>query len=121
MRRQGRRYHFQRHRGRVDAHPTTWNMAYFNTLLDFEWKLVKSPAGAHQWIPTDPEPPSSYLTHTTPKNARAHDDHGGYVAADRPQILKDLQRFRTTPRVRGRLCPAWFKLPTAIWPALPLP
>ncbi|MBX9700346.1 MAG: catalase/peroxidase HPI [Acetobacteraceae bacterium] len=34
--------------------PTTWDMSYFDTLFGFEWKLTKSPAGAHQWIPTDP-------------------------------------------------------------------
>jgi catalase-peroxidase len=35
--------------------PTTWDNSYFETLFGFEWQLTKSPAGAHQWIPTDPE------------------------------------------------------------------
>jgi catalase-peroxidase len=34
--------------------PTQWNMGYFDTLFRYDWDLVKSPAGAHQWIPTDP-------------------------------------------------------------------
>ncbi len=34
--------------------PIQWDNSYFDTLLGFEWKLVKSPAGAQQWIPTDP-------------------------------------------------------------------
>ncbi len=33
--------------------PTTWDNSYFDTLLGYEWKLSKSPAGASQWIPTD--------------------------------------------------------------------
>ena len=33
--------------------PTTWDNSYFDTLLGYEWKLTKSPAGASQWIPTD--------------------------------------------------------------------
>lgn len=34
--------------------PTTWDNSYFETLFGFEWELTKSPAGAQQWIPTDP-------------------------------------------------------------------
>jgi catalase-peroxidase len=34
--------------------PTTWNMGYLQTLFKYDWDLVKSPAGAWQWIPTDP-------------------------------------------------------------------
>ena len=34
--------------------PTKWSTGYFDLLFKYEWKLTKSPAGAHQWIPTDP-------------------------------------------------------------------
>lgn len=34
--------------------PTTWDNSFFETLLGYDWDLVKSPAGAWQWIPTDP-------------------------------------------------------------------
>jgi catalase-peroxidase len=34
--------------------PIQWNMGYFDTLFGYDWDLVKSPAGAYQWIPTDP-------------------------------------------------------------------
>ncbi len=34
--------------------PTTWDMGYLNTLFKYDWDLVKSPAGAWQWIPSDP-------------------------------------------------------------------
>jgi catalase-peroxidase len=34
--------------------PTTWDNSFFETLFGYEWQKVKSPAGAWQWIPTDP-------------------------------------------------------------------
>jgi catalase-peroxidase len=34
--------------------PTTWDNSYFETLFRYDWDLTKSPAGAYQWIPTDP-------------------------------------------------------------------
>jgi len=34
--------------------PIQWDNSYFDTLFDYDWDLVKSPAGAWQWIPTDP-------------------------------------------------------------------
>ena len=34
--------------------PITWDNTYFETLFKYEWELVKSPAGAHQWAPKDP-------------------------------------------------------------------
>jgi catalase-peroxidase len=33
--------------------PTKWSNNYFENLFGYEWKLTKSPAGAHQWIPKD--------------------------------------------------------------------
>jgi catalase-peroxidase len=34
--------------------PTTWDNSFFETLFGYEWELTKSPAGAWQWVPTDP-------------------------------------------------------------------
>jgi catalase-peroxidase len=34
--------------------PVTWDNSFFETLFRYEWQKVKSPAGAWQWIPTDP-------------------------------------------------------------------
>ncbi len=39
--------------GAWKPNPTKWDNGYFDTLFKFDWKLSKSPAGAHQWIPTD--------------------------------------------------------------------
>ena len=33
--------------------PTEWSNGYFDNLFGYEWKLVKSPAGAWQWTPKD--------------------------------------------------------------------
>jgi catalase-peroxidase len=33
--------------------PTRWDMGYFDMLFGYEWELVKSPAGAHQWVAKD--------------------------------------------------------------------
>jgi catalase-peroxidase len=33
--------------------PTTWDNGYFELLLNYEWELRKSPAGAWQWEPID--------------------------------------------------------------------
>jgi len=34
--------------------PIQWDNSYFDNLFGYDWDLVKSPAGASQWIPTDP-------------------------------------------------------------------
>ena len=37
--------------GAWTTHPTQWDNGYFHLLLNYEWELTKSPAGAHQWEP----------------------------------------------------------------------
>ena len=39
--------------GAWKPNPTTWDNGYFETLFKYDWILTKSPAGAHQWIPSD--------------------------------------------------------------------
>ncbi len=34
--------------------PTKWDNSFFDILFSYDWDLVKSPAGAWQWVPTDP-------------------------------------------------------------------
>ena len=34
--------------------PVTWDNTFFEVLFGYEWELSQSPAGAHQWVPTDP-------------------------------------------------------------------
>ena len=39
--------------GAWTTHPTQWDNGYFQLLLNYEWELKKSPAGAWQWEPID--------------------------------------------------------------------
>ena len=39
--------------GAWTTHPTQWDNGYFEMLLNHEWELTKSPAGANQWAPVD--------------------------------------------------------------------
>ena len=39
--------------GAWTTNPVKWDNNYFDNLFDYEWELVKSPAGAHQWTPKD--------------------------------------------------------------------
>lgn len=39
--------------GAWTTNPTQWDNGYFKLLLEYEWELTKSPAGANQWEPID--------------------------------------------------------------------
>jgi len=39
--------------GAWTSNPARWSHMYFSNLFAYEWELVKSPAGAHQWAPKD--------------------------------------------------------------------
>ncbi len=39
--------------GAWSSFPIQWSNGFFDNLFGYEWKLTKSPAGAHQWTPTD--------------------------------------------------------------------
>ena len=39
--------------GAWKPNPTKWDMGYLNVLFKYEWELVKSPAGAYQWLAKD--------------------------------------------------------------------
>ena len=41
--------------GAWTANPTQWDMGYFDLLFGYDWNLVKSPAGAWQWVPVNPD------------------------------------------------------------------
>ena len=38
--------------GAWTPNPTQWDHDYFDVLLNYDWELTQSPAGAHQWTPT---------------------------------------------------------------------
>jgi len=39
--------------GAWKPNPTRWDTGYLKVLFKYEWELVKSPAGAHQWLAKD--------------------------------------------------------------------
>ena len=39
--------------GAWKPNPTRWDMGYLKVLFKYEWELLKSPAGAHQWLAKD--------------------------------------------------------------------
>ncbi|MCA8931205.1 MAG: catalase/peroxidase HPI [Rhodospirillaceae bacterium] len=39
--------------GAWTSNPIKWDMGYFDVLFGYDWELVKSPAGANQWVPKD--------------------------------------------------------------------
>ncbi len=39
--------------GAWKPNPTSWDMGYLKVLFKYDWELVKSPAGAHQWLAKD--------------------------------------------------------------------
>lgn len=43
--------------------PTSWDNDYLTNLFKFDWKQTKSPAGALQWEPTDPDAPRTPDAH----------------------------------------------------------
>lgn len=40
--------------GAWNSTPIKWDNGYFNTLFGYNWKLIKGPGGAWQWIPNNP-------------------------------------------------------------------
>jgi catalase-peroxidase len=41
--------------GAWTTNPTKWDNNYLENLFNYDWELTKSPAGAHQWRPKNPE------------------------------------------------------------------
>ena len=92
--------------------PTQWTMNYFHMLLDYEYELVRSPAGAQQWQPISQQPEDM---------APAADDMSRKVptmmtTADMamkvdPEYRKISERFRDNPdQFADAFARAWFKL-----------
>ena len=98
--------------GAWTSHPTTFDMGYFDMLLDHEWELHKSPAGAWQWqpveiaeedMPADVEDPT---IHTMPIMTDAD-----MAMREDPVYRQILERFRQDPEgFKDAFARAWFKL-----------
>ena len=87
--------------------PIKWDNSFFDTLFGYDWDLMKSPAGAWQWIPTDPAAANAVPdAHDPSKTARARDADDGPGAADGPDLWADFQALPREPgSVRRCFCP----------------
>ncbi|MFP4207261.1 MAG: catalase/peroxidase HPI [Wenzhouxiangella sp.] len=98
--------------GAWTPNPTEWNMDYFEVLFKYDWKLIKSPAGAWQWVPEnlaeedhapDAEDPSKKvgIMMTTADMAMRED----------PEYRKISEHFLNNPEeFADAYARAWFKL-----------
>ncbi len=94
------------------VNPTQWDNGYFDLLFKYDWELVKSPAGAHQWhainpdeedLAPDPEDPSKRVpTMMTTADMAMKED---------PIYNKISKRFHENPEeFADAFARAWFKL-----------
>jgi catalase-peroxidase len=98
--------------GAWKPNPTTWDNGYFDMLFGYEWELVKSPAGAHQWRAKDVKP-----EHMIPDAHDASRKHAPMMTtADLslrfdPAYEKIARRFHQNPQeFADAYARAWFKL-----------
>jgi len=92
--------------------PTAWSILYLDNLMRFEWKQTRSPAGAHQWIPTD-ESATNMVPDAHIKGKR----HAPIMFTTDMALKKDpgfrkiTERFRKNPKAFDQaFARAWFKL-----------
>jgi catalase-peroxidase len=92
--------------------PTTWDNSYFDTLFGWEWELVKSPAGAWIWEPTDKDGartvPDAHIPGKMVLPAMSTADMA--MRMD-PEYAKISKRFHENPdQFADAFARAWFKL-----------
>jgi catalase-peroxidase len=92
--------------------PTTWDNTYFETLFGYEWELTRSPAGAHQWKPTDPAAATTVPDAHDPtlRHAPMMTTADMALRMD-PAYEKISRRFMQNPQeLHDAFARAWFKL-----------
>ena len=98
--------------GAWTTHPTRWDNGYFHLLLDYEWELKKSPAGAWQWEPIDIKEEDKPVDVEDPSIRRnpIMTDADMAMKMD-PEYRKISERFRQDPEYFAEtFARAWFKL-----------
>ncbi|MFN8574507.1 MAG: catalase/peroxidase HPI [Gemmatimonadaceae bacterium] len=98
--------------GAWKPNPTTWDNGYFDTLLGYEWKLTKSPAGAQQWTPTDPAAATLVVdAHDPSKRHAPMMSTADLALRTDPTYLEISKRFHANPaQFTDAFARAWFKL-----------
>lgn len=98
--------------GAWTATPTNWSSQYLANLFAFEWKQVKSPAGATQWIPTDAS--AANLVPDAHDKTKRHAPimfTTDLALKMDPEYRKIAERFLKNPEeYRLAFAKAWFKL-----------
>ncbi len=92
--------------------PITWDMTFFDMLLDHDYELVRSPAGAKQWQPIG-NPPETLApaAHTPGKRVPTMMTTADMAFKIDPEYRKIMERFRADPAYFGdTFARAWFKL-----------
>ncbi len=92
--------------------PIKWSMNYLHMLLDYEYELVTSPAGAKQWQPVNQkEEDLAPAAHTPGKKVRTMMTTADMAFREDPEFRKIAERFRANPdEFADAFARAWFKL-----------
>ena len=98
--------------GAWTTNPTQWDNGYFHLLLNYEWELKKSPAGAWQWEPVDIKEEDKPVDAEDPSIRRnpIMTDADMAMKMD-PEYRKISERFYNDPAYFSEtFARAWFKL-----------
>ncbi len=92
--------------------PTQWSSGYFDNLFGYDWDLVKSPAGAWQWKPTDPAADGTVPDAHDPGKSHAPMMFTTDLALRMdPAYNRISRRFHENPEeFRLAFAKAWYKL-----------
>ena len=98
--------------GAWKPNPTTWDNGYFDTLFKYDWKLTKSPAGAHQWTPTDLAASSTVEDAHDPNKRHAPMMTTADMALKMDPIYEPISRkfYENFDSFSDAFARAWFKL-----------
>ena len=92
--------------------PTQWSENYFRLLLDYEYELVKSPAGAQQWQPIDQKPEDmAPAAHDPSKRVPTMMTTADMALKMDPEFRVISEKFRNDHEAfKDAFARAWFKL-----------
>ncbi len=98
--------------GAWKPNPTTWDMGYLKVLLKYEYELVKSPAGAHQWLAKDVDEEDMVAdAHDPSKKHRPMMTTADLSLKFDPIYAPIARRYQQNPQAfADAFARAWFKL-----------
>ena len=98
--------------GAWTPNPVAWDHDYFKVLLNNEWELTKSPAGAHQWRPTDAsKSPKAPMAHDASKSQDLMMTTADMALKMDPAYAKISKHFMDNPsEFEDAFARAWYKL-----------